>query len=710
MPSVPNASPQPEDPTGSRELTARAGGGPVWKRWLGLWIVLALAGLVRVAYHLEHQQGLEYGVPTVDARYHDQWARHMVGLPLDLQPEEGDAAIFDGPSLRPIGYPWFLAGVYALTGGSLTAALILQHLLGILAVAILWFTLAPRAGALVAGIVSGLWAVHFAPVYFEGELHATALLIVLQLGGLWAFLRLLEGKGWAWAATAGGLFGLAALVRPNVLLPAFALLVAAGCWPRWWQHSQDRWRRLGVMGVAVVLGVLPGAIRNAWVSGEWIPMTATAGLNLYLGQGPQATGLIDSDLGELGRFRTCFDYPDVKAHVETKLQREMSAGELDAWFRSQAWQHMGESPGRAVGLLFTKAALLVHPIEVGHNKEVELEVRHSNVLRFLPLPFTGVMAVLLWGLFSWVVRWRTREQGSVWTASEARVAGVHLVWALGFALSLLPFFAASRYRVPWLPHGILWGVLAAWPLLRRREGPRWSAGLGVFAAVLAWTLLHFAVPAWTPYDGPYPHRWHADRGMTAAQLGRLELARQEFEAALQSDPGSRTAHLELANLALREERWRDAQAGYEAVLTADPSHPTALFNLGYLAQREQRFARALEYYRRASLAAPTLLPPREAHTQLVWQLVAHPQAGEREAALAMKAMQAWMQDRPGVATEWELLAACQAKTGEFAAARTSVQRALELARQREPNSPLVRRIEEAQARYDRGEPPRLPGR
>ncbi len=705
-----------EDPSGGPAFLAHLGQDR-FGRWLGLWLVLLLALLVRVAYHLEHRQSLEYAVPTVDARYHDLWARHMLGQPLDWQSGEGSAAVFEGPSLRPIGYPWFLAGVYALTGGSHSAALIVQHLLGVLAVAILWLSLHGRAGPGLATLVAGVWGLHFAPVYLEGELHATSLLLVWQLAGLWAFLRVLEGAGWRWAAGAGLCFGVATLVRPNVLLPALCLAVVAGGLPRLWSQPAGRWRTLGILVAGLVAGCLPGTIRNLAVSGQWVPFTATAGLNLYLGQGPEATGVIDSDLGELGRFRTCFDYPDVKAHVERRLGRELDEAQLDDWFASQAWQHMAQDPGRALGLLATKAALLLHPIEIGHNKEVELEVRHAATLRFLPLPFTGLMAWLLWGLFAGIVHWRTNrgeQRVPTRTSGELRVLWVHGIWAVGFALSLLPFFAASRYRVPWLPHLMVVACLSGWPLLRQqaavsqREVFRWASALAVAAVLIAWLCIGKGLPGLTPYAGPYPARWHGDRGMTAAQLGQLQRAREEFQAALQIDPDHRTALLELATLDLREERWEEARQGYERVLALDPTHPKALFNLGYLAQIRQDFPQALEFYRRAHGAAPTLSEPRAAHAQLVWQLAAHPQAGRREAHLALQAMQAWMGERPGSAQEWELLAACQAKLGQWPAARTSVQRALELARREAPDSSLIQRIEAARERYDRKQAPRLP--
>ncbi|MEZ5976256.1 MAG: hypothetical protein R3E96_15880 [Planctomycetota bacterium] len=142
------------------------------------------------------------------------------------------------------------------------------------------------------------------------------------------------------------------------------------------------------------------------------------------------------------------------------------------------------------------------------------------------------------------------------------------------------------------------------------------------------------------------------------------------------------------------------------MIAADPRNGGALFNLGWLAQREGRAAAALEYYRRAFAAAPDLNQARLGHAQLVRQLATDPDPRRRDGAAALKAMQAWLGTRCR-APRWELLGACQAEVGDFAAALESVRRAGEAAGPQAGDSALLRRLESERARYAEQKPLRL---
>ncbi|HPF15121.1 MAG: glycosyltransferase family 39 protein [Planctomycetes bacterium] len=675
---------------------------PSWLRH-GWVLAMVLAAVVRLAYGLEHRHALDFATPTVDAKYHDAWARTMAGLPAGLAPGEGDASVFEGPSLRPIGYPWFLAGIYRLGGGDLALAVWLQHLLGVVSVGILWWTVRPAAGALAATWAAGALALHFAPVYFEGELQATGLLIALDLAALYAYLRLLDKDRWAWALAAGVGFGLAALVRPNVGLPAVLLIVALLGLHRS-VALRHRVQRAGIMALGLLLGLLPGTLHNWRATGEFLPLTATAGINLYLGQGPGATGLIDADMGELGRFRTCFDYPDVKAQVERKLGRALSYGELNRWFSDQAWASMRADPARAMGLLVTKAGLLLSPSEIGHNKEVGVEVQHSSVLRILPVRFLVVLALCVWGVLAYGARRRVdRHLGLAFDPRLARLLWVQGLWVLGFGLSLLPYFAASRYRVPMLPHLLCLGAVGVVALWQRPGAKRLTLVLLAPAFLLALGLVQFD----SRYAGPFPYKWHLDRGMTAAELGQLELAAQELAAAQSLAPNDNSIRAEIATLALRRKQYAEAQAGFEEVLRSDPTHPKALFNLGWLASQRRDYRAALEWYRKARASAPSLGVAQAAHGALIRQLSTDPSPEQRDGRVALQAMQAWIAGQTPTLGEWELLAACQAEVGQFDSALQSIDRALAAVPSQERTSVFARRLAAERSLYAKGEPLRI---
>ncbi len=666
---------------------------------LGLWVVLLLALGVRVAYGIEHTSSPDYSWPSVDAQYHDVWARSAAGLEYNRLPGFVDPELHKTPSLRPAGYPWFLALIYKLSGGSYGAVRFVQHLLGILSVALVWFALRGRVPDWLAGVAAGAFALHFAPLYFEGELQATSLLIFLDLLALTLFVKAFESGGIWRVLLAGLVFGLATLVRPNVLLPAILL----GLFLVWKGSASLSGRRaFGVFALGLILGLLPGAARNWARCGEFIPLTATGGINMYLGQGPHANGLIDGNMGELGHFQTCFDYSSVKQHVERRVGHGLSYAELDRWFLGEAVDSMAGDPLRALKLMGVKAALLFGSEEVGHNKEVGMERRGSWALRLLPMPFTALLALLLWGLLARSIGGRKPDQGRGASHVGALFA-IHGIWVLGFALSLLPFFAASRYRTPLIPHFVILSALGLAGLVLRGGARNALVITGVTAGCLA--LLITSIDR--RYQGPHAYKYHLDRGMACADQERLPEAQVEFALALEADPGNPAVLGEISKMHLRSGELHEARSGFEAVLAQDPTHPSALYNLGWIAEQQGRWGAALDGYFGAWKSQPTLSLAERALRRLVLQLATHPEAKQRDGAAAVAAMGRWLSVRPATLPDLALLAAAQAEAGDFVSAMETVNGALTRVSETQKNTSVVRGLHSARKRYAKGQPLRM---
>ena len=345
----------------------------------GLVLALLLALLLRAGYGVERSAQPDYRQPVVDAGYHDYWARSLAGLPAEVPTGELDPAIGEHPCLRPPLYPWFLAGIYGVTGGSYAAPRVVQHGLGLLAVALVWCFARRALGGGPALLAALLFGLHWAPVYFEGELHAPALVIPLLLGMALCVQGLLAGAarpGWL-AGAAGLLGGLAATARQGALLPLAAIGLLLG-W-RWWRgRRQEQPSGARLPGIALAslaagcaLGIAPATLRNVAASGEPVLITSAGGINLYLGNRPGATAFLDSDLSELGlgRFRTCFDYAAIVRGLGEAGKPAPTHSEVDAIFRSKAMDAIAADPGGFLGRTWTKALLFLGPAEVGHNKD-----------------------------------------------------------------------------------------------------------------------------------------------------------------------------------------------------------------------------------------------------------------------------------------------------------------------------------------------------
>lgn len=562
-----------------------------------LLALLALGALLRVGYLAERRAAPDFQRPEIDAGFHDDWARTLAfgGERADEWRELG----FDSaPYLRPPGYPFLLAAVYRASGGSPTAAVVAQMGLGLASIALAW-AIARRVGTVAATIAGAVMAAHWALVFFEGELHAPPLLIALQLGLVLALLRAASSGGRLAALGAGVLLGLGALTRPNVLAELAVVLPWIALAAR--RRGRPALAPALLVALGTALAIAPVTIRNWRASGEFVPVTSNLGVNLWLGNHAGADGRITSDLGVAGRFKTCYDWPQVVENLEREVGRDLSANEISGWFRARALEWIGSHPGEFVALTLRKAALFWGPAELSHNKDVAAEKRHSTVLRFLPFPFPLLAFGAFAGLGVYVAGRRAAEARGDESGDARRerdelvvlVAGL----ALMFFLSVLPFFAAARYRVPIVPWlALLAGLLPGW---RAASATGRALALGG-AAVLV------ALPwATAPDFGDSAEKYHLDRGRALYNADRPEEARVELERALEVGGGSAAAQFEMGVLEQRVGNLPAARQRYEECLRREAGHYLARFNLGFVYEGLQDVRAAIQSFRSAADLDPT---------------------------------------------------------------------------------------------------------
>ena len=174
-----------------------------------------------------------------------------------------------GPSaLRPPAYPYFLGGVFALSGDSFTAGRIAAALLGVLTVALIGVIaqlLWDRRAALVAMAIA---AVYPPLVLLSGTLLSESLGLPLVLALIVLVLAYRsEPRPWLPPAT-GTVFGLALLDRPALV--AFAVPLIAGLW-------RGTWRAPATALAVAALAIVPWTVRNAIEFHAFVPISTQSG-------------------------------------------------------------------------------------------------------------------------------------------------------------------------------------------------------------------------------------------------------------------------------------------------------------------------------------------------------------------------------------------------------------------------------------------------
>jgi len=241
---------------------ARVERGPAY----ALVAVLALAAVLRLSAVL-----LLGDVPRGhgDEGYYISAARSLV---------RGDG--YPG-SVRPPGFPLFMAGVMAVFGQGLTAVRVAQVGVSLLAVALVFALVRRRYGTSPAAVSALLVAIQPELVHYTHFLWSETLVATLLLGVFWTLERFEERGREAWLAGAGALLGYTILTREMLLY--FAPIVVLWMWWREKWSVRRTVRPAIVFAVPIALVVLPWTARNYLVQGHFVLVSTTRWLPIAQG-------------------------------------------------------------------------------------------------------------------------------------------------------------------------------------------------------------------------------------------------------------------------------------------------------------------------------------------------------------------------------------------------------------------------------------------
>ncbi len=557
--------------------------------------ILVLAAALRLAHWWVVGEAPFVAFLAVDALEYDRWAQRIAGGEW-----LGGETFFQAPL-----YPYLLGALYRLFGRSLDAVYLVQIAC---AVAGCWGLY--RAGRMMAGDGVGLAAAALAALYgpfvfYDVQVGKESLAVAVVCFLLWA-LAAAQGKagGRIWIA-AGALLGILALLRENALLVAPLLL------PLVWRR-EDRFgglaRRGGLflLGIAAVLA--PVAARNWAVGGSPLPTTSQGGVNLYIGNNPEADGTYRPLIP--GRQEPALERRAPELLAEREVGRPLTPAEVSGYWARRALAWAAAEPGAALRLQLRKLGMFWSWYEWPDAVDSAYLRRLSLPLRLAAVEFGGVTLLAAAGLW-----WVRRRPGASAPA---------LLWIAGWTAATVVFFLFSRYRLPVVPALLL---LAAHPLAAVAE--RWRGGARAATAAIAGTCL-LALAA--PHLARRPPRMdlvHYNLARLEEARGRPEAAAAHDRAALALDPEAFLPHLTLGTRAARRGEWQQAHRLLTRAAELEPGSPETWSNLGgvYLAVGDPSRARAC--LERALALDPDNVPALHNLALLAAR------AGERERALKL---------------------------------------------------------------------------
>ena len=451
------------------------------------------------------------------------------------------------------------------------------------------------------------------------------------------------GRALAFAALLGVVLGLAGLLRGSALA-LLPLGMAAAAWPL---RSRGPAARAAVaVALGAALALAPAVAHNSRATGRLAGPALNGGVNLYIGNGPEANGfyvavvpgswLVDPAGREFLAGR--FDLPAV------------SLAQADSLWLDAAVASIKERPLRAGGLWFKKVWLHLQGWEIDQLTTLDGWTRSAPALRALPVPYALLSVAGLLGL---AAAWGWRA-GRWWAATFVVLLAVQSV-----------FFVVSRYRLSLVPALALLAGLAAARLLAEGAIAGRRPRMWLLAAVPAALV---AVP-WGL--GDIRRDWQsmaaANEALRWAETGRGErddaaLARAEslYRRALEGPVASPAPWLGLA-MVLYE---RGDASGAEQVLLRGIDAVSQDLDLHKQVIRLQLDGkRRDEAFPRVSA---TLRDHPRDRDLLHWSAVLNEQAGRREQALA--AAQAFRRHHPGDPQAYVDLGVLLARGGDLAGA------------------------------------------
>jgi len=243
-----------------------------------------------------------------------------------------------GPtSFEPPLYPYLIGGVFKVCGVySRLSAVELFTINGIFSAftCVFIYLIAKRCFGEPTAVGSAwAWAISpFAIFWSSGWIWETALSTFLLTVLFWLTLTMDERGGiWPWSLF-GLLWGVAGLCNPSLI----SFLPTSGLWALRQYAQKTRPWLAGVLAASVVFGacLAPWQIRNYCTFGHWFIVRGDFGVNLRMGNGPEARG------GWLHKL-----WPQTN-HAEFERYASMGEYTYAAAQGQQARQFIRQNPGR----------------------------------------------------------------------------------------------------------------------------------------------------------------------------------------------------------------------------------------------------------------------------------------------------------------------------------------------------------------------------
>lgn len=530
-----------------------------------LLIILALALLLRLTHWIAVHHQPFFSQLIMDSYQYDRWAQHIAaGNWL------GSEVFFQAPL-----YPYFLASVYTIFGRNLDAVYLIQILFSVLGCFALYKAGEKMGGSLLGLAAAGLYAVYGAFLFYDVQILKTSLAVTTVCFLLWSLAEAKDQKSFRVWAVSGLLFGILVLLRENAFLVIPFLLILA-----YKSHEKKTvfLKKCGALLTGTLLVLLPVALRNGMVGGNFLPTTFQGGVNFYIGNNPEASGTYQPIVS--GKQMPFYERTEPQRIAEKETGKDLSPWEVSNYWLQKSVDWIAQNPLDFIQLQFKKLAMFWSWYEWPDAVDYYYIKGKSPVLGFPLLEFGQIFLWALVGIFL------------------QRRKLLHFLPAVLFILawmsSTVLFFIFSRYRLPVVPGLMLFAGLPLVKACRWFQEKKFKHA-GILSSLLIAALI---VPFGTHFS-PRMDLVHYNLALIHENQGRIQKAYRHYRKSYEENPQNFLASLNIGNIHSRQNRWKKALEWYQKAQKIEPQAEGVLINLGNAHTALENWEKAQTYFQEA---------------------------------------------------------------------------------------------------------------
>lgn len=511
-------------------------------------IVFIIAFLIRLVY-VKQLSGTYFFAPFkggFDDYIFDNWAQAILkGNWL------GNSSIY---IYRMPLYTYFLSLVYFVFGHSYWAVYILQSFIGAFTCLLIYFSaylLFNRTTGMVAGLISALYGPF---IFYTGMLVGETLGLFLICLSFLLLLLFQKTSKRVYLFCAGFTIGLSMLLRANIIVMVPFIIL--------WIYMIHKNNRISfllsgifIFLLAVGVSIFPIMLRNYIVEKDIVPITASGGINMYIGNAYGANGAFKHVEGVGSNLEDMLNN-SVKAAENAAGKKLKPSAVSNYWLKETAKSIKSNGVLYLFPLIVKKFVMFWSSYEFPDIWDYYFFKIYIPVLNLPLFTFLVIAPLAFAGLY---LSWPRR----------AGISLIH-VFVFSYMLSLLITFITARYKSQIIPFLI---ILASYVIVQFKELVAGDKNrLGICIVIL----------------------------IAGIFFSNLPVEKVDFETSFNS----------LGILLKRAGKTEEAIATYKKAIDISPGYPTPYYNLGILYRDNGNAELAKTYFTKALQIAPDFTQAR----------------------------------------------------------------------------------------------------